>query len=62
MLRADQGPEAWKSGGWKNTDALALNFTLGAAEKDWAGRSQLWAVIPQLLANRLSGHWVLVRL
>lgn len=56
MFGTDQGLEAWKSGSWKNTEALAPNFTLGAAEKDWAGRSQRWAVTPQFLAKRLSGH------
>lgn len=62
MFGTDQGLEARKSGSWKNTEALAPNFTLGAAEKDWAGRSQRWAVTPQFLAKRLSGHWFLVRL
>lgn len=39
MFRTDQGLEVWKSGSWKNTEALAPNFTLGAGGKDWAGRS-----------------------
>lgn len=45
MFRADQGLEAWKNGSWKNTATLAAGLTLGTAERDWMGRSQLWAVI-----------------